>query len=346
MYYLKYRPHTIKEIDNEKARNSITNVIKSAQLPHAFLFIGQKGTGKTSTARIFAKAVNCLNNHFAGTSDSIDPCNECKNCLSIDSSSSTDVTELDAASNRGIDEIRSLIKDASFAPMSGRYRVFIIDEAHMITNDAFNALLKTLEEPPESVIFILATTNEEKIPATIGSRCFRVEFGKADRADVLKMLHRIVKGEKIQVPEETLELISRHSDKSFRDATKLLEELVMQNTLTTEAAQQYLGLRSQDSLLIIMQSKPLKDALQWIDEFGKTGGSFKVLIEKLLQDLRDGMLKKNGIAVDSDVELSFSTSDISMFMKLLQEAYTLLRTTPIDSIPLEIAVVEFYNKKK
>lgn len=345
MYYLKYRPRTIGEIDNVSARDAISNVLRSKELPHAFLFVGQKGTGKTSTARIFAKSVNCLNNRFAGTSESVDPCNVCKNCVSIDASASTDVTEMDAASNRGIEEVKSIIKDASFAPMSGRYRVFIIDEAHMITNEAFNALLKTLEEPPPSVLFILATTNEEKVPSTISSRCFKIQFGKAWKDDVISMLKRIAAGEQLTVPPETIDLVASHNERSFRDATKLLEELVMQNKLKTEDAKAYLGIRSKDNLLVIMQSKPQSAALQWVDEFAQSGGSFKNLIEELLQNLRDALLEKNGIKTDSDVTLDMPIPQIAMLMKLLQEAYALLRTTPIDSIPLEIAVVEFYNKK-
>ena len=159
MFYLKYRPQTIGEIDNTRVKELLRKILESDTLPHAFLFVGQKGTGKTSAARIFAKAINCLNNKFAKKTKSTEPCNECKNCRSIKNSSFTDVLELDAASNRGIEEIKNLIRETAFFPMAGRYRVFIIDEAHMITRDGFNALLKTLEEPPDSAVFILATTN-------------------------------------------------------------------------------------------------------------------------------------------------------------------------------------------
>ena len=293
MFYLKYRPHTLEEIDNEKPKEIITQILKSKNLPHAFLFVGEKGTGKTSTARIFAKTINCLN----PTTDPLqpNPCNICRNCLSIDDSTSPDVMELDAASNRGIAEVKELIKEASLLPMIGKYRVFIIDEAHMITGDGFNALLKTLEEPPATVIFILATTNLEKVPKTIASRCITINFGKATKKEIVRMLKRITLHEKLSINEDLLELISAHCEKSFRDAAKLLEELVIQNKLNKEDAQKYLGIRSKENLLEIIASKSQKESLTWIEEFSKAGGNFKNLIEELLEELHLLLLKKNGL---------------------------------------------------
>ena len=346
MFYLKYRPRTISTLDNSTAREAITNILNHQKnLPHAYLFVGQKGTGKTSTARIFAKAINCSNNKFANKSDSIEPCNTCENCKRIDTSTSADVTELDAASNRGIEEIKNIIRESSFAPMSGKFRVFIIDEAHMITTEAFNALLKTLEEPPPSVMFILATTNEEKVPKTIQSRCFKVVFGKARKADVIQQLHRIVKEEKIKVDEKVLDLIATHSDNSFRDAAKILEELVIQNRLQFDEAQQYLGVRSKQSLLYILQDKELKDALKWIDDFSATGGSYKNLIEELLEELRVTLLIKNGVLSEEKNMYNLGIKDISLLMKLMNEAYGLIKSSPIESLPLELAVLDFYGRK-
>lgn len=338
MFYLKYRPRTIAEIDNLKAAETIKKILESKKIPHAFLFVGQKGTGKTSTARILAKAVNCLENK--GT---VEPCNHCKSCLSIDQSSAIDVVEMDAASNRGIDEIRSLIKESSFIPMSGKYRVFIIDEAHMITNDAFNALLKTLEEPPKSVIFILATTNQEKIPKTIGSRCFIINFGKAKKTDISRMLKRIVKNEKITVNDDLLDLIIKHAEGSFRDAAKILEELVIQNKLTFDDGKNFLGIAGKESLLEIIKNKDLKEALTWINEFAERGGSFKNLIEDLLDDLHLMLLIKNKVIQPDEPVIDFSLKEITFLMRLLNESYYNLKITPVESIPLEIAVVEFYN---
>ena len=346
MFYLKYRPKTIGDLDNSNVKETISNILKSKDLPHAFLFTGQKGTGKTSTARIMAKAVNCLENAFAEKGSSIEPCNTCSNCRSIEVSSSPDVVEMDAASNRGIDEVRSLIRETAFVPISSRYRIFIIDEAHMITNDAFNALLKTLEEPPASVLFILATTNEEKVPKTIISRCTKVSFGKAKKTDILSRLKKIVENEKKEIDPKVLEFIANHSESSFRDANKILEELIVQNRLTLEEAQQYIGLFSNRSFLEIISKNPLPEALKWVNTFVENGGSIKNLIEESLERLRIAMLVKNGIQMEEEENLSFTIPEIASLMKYINEAYGLLKISPIESIPLEIALVEFYNGRK
>lgn len=345
MFYLKYRPQTIAELDNTQVREKIVNILKTKDIPHALLFVGSKGMGKTSTARIIAKAVNCLENAFADKSDSFEPCNTCSNCTSIDKGSSPDVVEQDAASNRGIDEIRKLIKEASFAPMAGKYRVYIIDEAHMITPDAFNALLKTLEEPPQTVMFILATTNEEKVPTTIISRCVRIPFGQANKADIIHMLDRMTASEKISISAEIKEIIYKYSDNSFRDAAKLLEELILQNKLSPIEAEKYLGVNSKYNLLSLIKNNPLKDSLSWIEEFTSNGGNSKRLIEDILKTLQVQLLLKAGVTTDA-TDLGYSPIEIARFMKLLHVAYKDLKITPIESLPLEIAVVEFYNLRK
>ncbi len=338
MFYLKYRPKTIAELDNSQVKEVVKKMLLSDSLPHALLFVGQKGTGKTSTARIVAKAVNCLNRK------GIEPCNTCKNCLSIDSSSSPDIIELDAASNRGIEDIKNLIRESNFFPMANKYRVFIIDEAHMITNDAFNALLKTLEEPPKSVIFILATTNLEKIPKTIMSRCTVLNFGKAKKVDIVAMLRKIASREKVKIDEPLLELISRHSDHSFRDATKMLEELIIQKKLNYEDGKQFLGLL-RENFFATLEKGDIKATLHWIEEFCSQGGSMKNLLEQLLEELRVGLLANNGISTDENPDINLKTPDIVKLMKLFTEAYNNLKISPIESLPLEIAVVEFYNQR-
>ena len=345
MFYLKYRPQTISELDNSLVRTRIQNILQNKEVPHAMLFVGPKGMGKTSTARIVAKTVNCLENMFAGKGTSFEPCNTCSNCTSIDTGSSPDVVEQDAASNRGIEEIRKLIKESAFAPMTGRFRVYIIDEAHMITPDAFNALLKTLEEPPTTVMFILATTNEEKVPTTIISRCVRVPFGQAKKDDITHMLERMIKEEKIEAPSELNDLIFIYSDNSFRDAAKLLEELVMQKKLTVSEAEAYLGVSGKNNLLSIIKHEPLTEAMKWIEEFASSGGNIKRIIEDLLQALHKQLLLKNGLLVEIQ-DLGFSVLEIAQLMKLLHEAYKNLKITTIDTLPLEIAVVEFYNQRK
>jgi len=344
MYYLKYRPKTIDELDNLKVREIITKILNAKKIPHAFLFVGQKGTGKTSVARILAKSVNCLARRSLDEGGS--PCNSCKNCLAINSSSFPDVLELDAASNRGINEVKELIKESAFLPMAGHYRVFIIDECHMITPDGFNALLKTLEEPPSTVIFVLATTNLEKVPKTIASRCLLVNFGKAIKVEIKNMLKRILIGEKLAVNDKLLDFIASHCDRSFRDAAKLLEELVIQNKLELDEAKKYLGLRSKENLLEIIASRSLKEAIVYLEEFSSTGGSTRTLIEELLEELRVLLLKKSGLIVDVDLKAEFTLNEISFLIKSFTEAYNLLKISPIDSLPLEIAIVEFYNFRK
>jgi DNA polymerase-3 subunit gamma/tau len=345
MFYLKYRPKNIDELDNAKVKEIITKILKAGSFPHAFLFVGQKGTGKTSTARIFAKAINCLENKFGKKdAETIEPCNHCTNCLSIDHSNSVDVVEMDAASNRGIDEIKKLIHETNFLPMTCRYRVFIIDEAHMITPEAFNALLKTLEEPPPAVIFIFATTNKDKLPKTIISRCQIVNFGKANKTDIIRMLNRLTQGENIKVDKKLLELIAEHSDNSFRDAAKILEELTIQQKLDFEAGKKFLGL-SKKNFLDVLNKKNIKDVLAWIEEFSQNNGNFKTLIEETLNDLRILLLKNNGLVIEKTPVTEFNQKELVELIKLLTEAYQNLKITPIESLPLEIAVLEFYNKK-
>ncbi|RJQ37594.1 DNA polymerase III subunit gamma/tau [Candidatus Microgenomates bacterium] len=349
MFYLKYRPKVIGEIDNSQVKIMVGKILESSTLPHAFLLVGQKGTGKTSTARIIAKAVNCLNNKFSKTDKAtktkdFEPCNKCANCQSISLSSFTDVIEMDAASNRGIEEIKSLIRETSFLPMSGGFRVFIIDEAHMITNEGFNALLKTLEEPPKSAIFILATTNIEKLPKTIVSRCLKINFGKANATDIYSMLERISKGEKLDFNKDVLTLVANHSESSFRDAAKILEEINLQKIKTVEDAEKFLGIRGRNDLIKIIEKKNLKETLTWINDFSQNGGDFKNLIEDILGQLHNQLLIKNKVIENDGHETILTISEVSILMKLLIEAYQNLRNSPIDSLPVEISLVEFYNK--
>jgi len=343
MFYLKYRPRKISEIDNSRVSDLLKKILDGNTLPHAFLFVGQKGTGKTSAARIFAKAVNCTENKFAKKGIDFEPCNKCSHCLSINSSTFTDVLEMDAASNRGIEEIKNLIRETAFLPMLGRFRVFIIDEAHMITPDGFNALLKTLEEPPPSTIFILATTNMEKLPKTIISRCVKINFGKGKVEDIISMLKRISSAEKLEYSEEIFKLIAHHSESSFRDAAKIIEEVSMQKIREKSELETFLGIRGKSDLLEIITKKDIKKIYLWIEEFSQNGGNFKNLIEDILQELRVQLLIKKGIILDEAKPIDLTVSEISRLIKLLLESYQQMRVTPIESLPLEIAINEFYN---
>ncbi len=344
MYYLKYRPHTIAELDNTSPRETISQILKGEALPHAFLFVGHKGTGKTSTARIVAKAVNCLNNAFAKKSVSIEPCNTCDHCKAIDKSSFSDVVEMDAASNRGINEVKELIKETSLLPMAGKYRVYIIDEVHMITTDGFNALLKTIEEPPETVIFILATTNLEKVPKTIQSRCVLVQFGKAKEDEIVHMLSRIVSAEKLTIPKESLDIISTHCDQSFRDAAKILEELSLTGNMSPEMVLSKIGIRSKIQLYESVQGSNKVKMLSWLNEFVQEGGNCQLLMEEILSDLQRHLLFIHKLSGASLSPLKFSLKETIHLMKLVNEAYGLIKLSPYPVIPLEVALLEYCDK--
>ena len=221
VFYRKYRPQTVAELDSPKLQETLRAVLSQKEIPHAFLFTGPKGLGKTSTARIIAKILNCT----AKKRDGIEPCNVCDQCVSITNGTNIDVLEIDGASNRGIDEIRDLRERVNLAPSSAKKKVYIIDEVHMLTTDAFNALLKKIEEPPSHVVFIFATTEPQKVPATIISRCFHISLQRATKDELIHALQRIAKEEKLTVDDQSLSLIAEMGDGGYRDATKILEEM-------------------------------------------------------------------------------------------------------------------------
>ncbi len=220
VFYRKWRPQTLADVVGQAAvTQTLTNALKSERVSHAYLFYGPRGTGKTSTGRILAKAVNCL------STDKEKPCNACEMCQAITEGSAMDVIEIDAASNTGVDDIRSLREKVNYAPGQARYKVYIIDEVHMLSNSASNALLKTLEEPPPQVIFILATTEIHKVLPTIMSRCQRFDFRRISQSDLVAKMERICAAEGIKIEPEGLRLIARSATGSFRDAENLLEQL-------------------------------------------------------------------------------------------------------------------------
>ncbi|GAI70863.1 unnamed protein product, partial [marine sediment metagenome] len=220
VFYRKWRPQTLAEVvGQEQVTQTLLNALNNGRVSHAYLFCGPRGTGKTSTGRILAKAVNCLTNGKG------EPCNTCPMCQAITEGRALDMIEIDAASNRGIDDIRGLRERVNYAPNQARYKVYIIDEVHMLTKEASNALLKTLEEPPPHVIFVLATTEAHKIIPTILSRCQRFDFRRISQTDVISKLTRICNTEGINMEPEALQLIAKAATGSLRDAENLLEQL-------------------------------------------------------------------------------------------------------------------------
>lgn len=279
--YRKWRPRTFDEMVGQEAiRQTLKQAILSGKIAHAYLFSGPRGTGKTSTAKIFAKSLNCEQGPTP------DPCNNCANCEKINQNASMDVFEIDAASNRGIDEIRDLRETVKFAPVDGRYKVYIIDEVHMLTTEAFNALLKTLEEPPEHVVFILATTEAHKIPATIHSRCQRYDFRRISVESILGRLRQVCEEQQIDAEEKALRLIAVQAEGGMRDALSLLDQCssMTDSTVTEAEVRNLLGLIGQEWLERLVTpciERQGETALLVLDELLRAGKDLRQILTEL-----------------------------------------------------------------
>lgn len=279
----------------------------------------------------------------------IEPCNVCSNCISITKGTCVDVIEMDAASNRRIDEIRELIVQVIYTPVICTYKVYIIDEVHMLTKEAFNALLKTLEEPPKFVIFILATTEPDKLPTTIRSRCLTIEFARAKKTELVHMLKRICTAEKLTLSDEILQEISLHADHSFRDAAKLLEEFISaykspSDRSSLDVFRKHIGLRKDIHIfLTFLQDKKTQESLTYLSDYEKQGGNPKILIESCMSIFHKLILHAYGLPIDLIHTYTLTRKDLIILIKSFTEAWNTMKYSPIEILPLEIAIAEFCN---
>lgn len=365
--YRKYRPQTFGEVvGQEHVTTTIENEIKSGHVAHAYLFSGPRGCGKTTTARIIAKSVNCLNRK-EGESE---PCNQCANCLDIMANRSMDLIEIDAASHRGIDDIRELREGIRFVPSKSKYKVFIIDECHQLSKDASNALLKTLEEPPAHAIFILATTEIHKLIPTILSRCQRFDFRKLRLPLMVARLQKLADNEKIKADKAALELIALNSGGSVRDAESLLgQALVFTQTsekenVTAQDIRELLGVVETQSIgdfVDLIVAKKTAAAVAMLNEVADKGFDLQEYCKSLIGYLRNGLiLGISGTNGPNDGELvtgltdqefeklktqtqALGTAKLQKIIELFLSAQDRIKYSPIPQLPLELAIVSSTN---
>ena len=349
VFYRKWRPRRLDEV---AAQEPVTQTLRQAlilgRVAHAYLFCGPRGTGKTSTARILAKAVNCL------SPEEGEPDNLCEMCQAINEGRALDLIEIDAASNRGIDDIRSLGEKIHFSPNEGRYKVYIIDEVHMLTEPAFNALLKTLEEPPRHAILILATTEAHKVPLTVISRCQRFDFRRIPLDRMVAKLCELCGGEGIEAAQEALALIARTASGSLRDAENLLEQAVVSygSPVTEERVRELLGLGGDEVALELVGhvvNKSVREGLTLISQVAGEGNDLRQLHRGVLEHMRGALLLKTnarsplGYPEDTTAQLR-SLADIASMEHLVHALKTFstvdMRRDSFSPLPLELALVE------
>jgi DNA polymerase-3 subunit gamma/tau len=330
--YRKYRPQVFDEVYGQKhIVETLKRALETDRVAHAYLFCGARGVGKTTVARIMAKAVNCLD-------EKNKPCGKCANCLSIAAGKFIDLIEIDAASNRGIDEIRDLRDKIQFAPSIGKKRVYIIDEVHMLTREAFNALLKTLEEPPAHTIFIFATTESHKVPLTVMSRCQRFDFLLADEDQVKESINQIVKSEKFKLDNKVVDLIVRASGGSFRDSQSLLDQLspyLATGEISLEQALQILNLTSFEKVSEfseLLRSGSVSDGFEFIRELMIHGVDFSDFLKMVIIEIRSQLIEK----IKENKSVEWETVALQRLIKAQDD----LKSSPVESLALELAVAD------
>jgi len=338
-FYLKYRPQIIDELDLGKVRTQLKQALSAKSIPHAFLFSGSRGLGKTSAARIVAKTLNC-ELPLSKRLDNIEPCNQCQSCLTITKGSSIDVIEIDGASNRGIDDIRALRETVNLAPIQLKNKVYIIDEVHMLTKEAFNALLKTLEEPPSHVYFILATTEPHKIPETIISRSFHIQFNRANKVEIIRSLQRVVQGEGLEVEDKIYDVIITKTRGGFRDSVKLLEQLAFASKkITLDQFIKLFGQNDIETLIQFLVDKNGAKALDWVFHQEELGVDWTDIFRNILNFLRDKLINIIKNNTMDDIELN--KDNLIKMINLFIQASVMQKTTLVETLPIELVIAQW-----
>lgn len=351
--YRKYRPQTLADlIGQEHVKKTLHSQLSSDKISHAYLFSGPRGTGKTTVARILAKAVNCQK-----MSESGEPCNKCDSCLAITADRHLDVLEIDAASNRGIDDIRALRESIKLVPVTAKYKVYIVDEVHMLTAEAANALLKTLEEPPIHAIFVLCTTTPQNLPETIISRCLRFNFFPATQAQISQNLKKIADAEGKKIPDEIFPRVAAKSSGSFRDSVVLLEKIFVAPVLDEEMITGLLAGVSFEILAKLAQNladKDTKGAILMINDLISQGIPVTAVNSEFVEFLRQLLFVKVGVTDGLDINLEnvdqlkkiaqgFDQSQLLELLKLFEQAAN-QKNSPIAQLPTELAIAQFCFK--
>lgn len=357
--YRKYRPQRLEEIVGQNnIKKALANAIEMNHISHAYLFTGPRGTGKTSTARIFAKSLNCENG------PTVNPCGECTNCVEITNSVPMDVIEIDAASNRKVEDAQNILERVMYAPVKSKYKIYIIDEVHMLSNTAFNALLKTLEEPPKNVVFILATTEVHKVPDTIKSRCQRFDFRRISTSDIVNHLRFISNSENINITDDALMTIAANSAGGMRDSIALLDQLSVLNSekaISTEDINNLLGRLSFDILHKladgIISSKP-EIAIDVLENIYNAGNEPSLILSSILEYFKNMLIIKNcnsKIAFEltqlNDVQFNtiskqitnLETIQITNIIDLCAKYIQRLKTTTNQRLWMEVCVIDLAN---